>query len=133
MKPIAFDPSQDIEPIPFEQTHLNIAKEMKKKGLAWQPHVGCFVWDHKGCISTPSPFPLQIYFILSLPRFIDLFGSKENVAAKLVWLPTWHQARILAVSHNIDHKKFTYIWQSGKTVQVGQDLLHLYRLILEAL
>jgi hypothetical protein len=133
MKPIVFDPSQDVEPIPFEQPHLNLAKEMKKKGLVWQPHVGCFVWDFSGLIAVRSPFPLQIYFILSLPRFVDLLGSIDNVATKLVWLPTWHQARIIAFRHGIENKTIASIWQQENDVGAGQDLLCLYRLISEAL
>ena len=36
-----------------------------------------------------------VYFILSLPRFFDLLGSKEAIYEKLVWLPTWHQAQLI--------------------------------------
>jgi hypothetical protein len=84
--------------MPFDQDHLTLAREMKGQGLHWKPHVGCYVWDDKGYIRAESPFPLRIYFVLSLPRFINVFGSLDAVAKKLVWLPTWHQARLLAVS-----------------------------------
>ena len=29
----------------------------------------------------------RIYFILILPRFLDIFGSIEAIAEKLLWLP----------------------------------------------
>ena len=60
--------------------------------MTWRPHVGCFMWDPEGCIEVPSPFPERIYFILNLGHFIRLLGSLEEIARKLVWLPTWHQA-----------------------------------------
>jgi hypothetical protein len=30
-----------------------------------------------------------------MPRFISIFGSTDAMSEKLVWLPTWHQARLL--------------------------------------
>jgi hypothetical protein len=133
MKPIAFDPLNDLAPVPFEQRHLNLAKAMKDHGLTWQPHVGCFVWDAQGIIDAVSPFPLHIYYILSLPRFIQIFGSAAEVAAGLVWLPTWHQARLLAVKLKIDHKEIASIWRTGEPIEPGDELISLYRLIMAAL
>jgi hypothetical protein len=95
MKPIRFDAANDLAPMPFDETTCRLAAELKKLGLDWRPHVGCFVWDPDACIEAQSPFPGRIYFILSLLRFIDIFGSLDNMVAKLVWLPTWHQARML--------------------------------------
>lgn len=63
MKPIPFNSSADFAPIPFTRTHLERAQEMKRQGLAWRPHVGCFVWDPEGCIAAESPFPIWVYFI----------------------------------------------------------------------
>ena len=95
MKSIAFNPENDLAPLPFNKQVCRLAMQMKQLGLTWQPHVGCFVWDPDGFIRPESPFPDQIYFILSIPRFIDIFGTVEHIAEKLVWLPTWHQARLL--------------------------------------
>ena len=97
MKTIPFNPAMDMAPIPFDQKHLQLAREMKKCGLAWKPHVGCFVWDYDEHIEAESPSPMRVYFILSLPRFISIFGSLEAIEDKLVWLPTWHQALLLAM------------------------------------
>jgi hypothetical protein len=90
MKAIPFDPDKDLAPLPFEARHVEFAKELKRLGLPWAPHVGCFVWDGEGTIEAGSPFPERIYFILSLPRFLSIFGSIEAIREKLVWLPTWH-------------------------------------------
>ena len=95
MKTKRFDSEKDLAPMPFDEDICRKALEMKKSGLAWQPHVGCFVWDPDEFIKPASPFPGRIYFILSLQRFIEIFDSIEQIRAKLVWLPTWHQARLI--------------------------------------
>jgi len=80
-------------PIPMDDRLFSLALELKEAGLAWQPQVGCFVWDHRGVIAHPSPFPKQVYFILSMKRFVAIFGDAEQMKRDLVWLPTWFQAR----------------------------------------
>ena len=95
MLPIHFNPEIDLAPTPFSERVCRLADDMKKRGLQWTPHVGCFVWDPDNHIRHDSPFPNRIYFILSIPRFIDLLGSKEAISEKLVWLPTWHQAQLV--------------------------------------
>jgi hypothetical protein len=93
MNRIPFNPATDRAPLPFDRELLDLARELKDRGLPWQPHVGCFVWDPDGHIEAPSPFPERVYFILSMPRFIDIFGSIEAIKRDLVWIPTWYQAR----------------------------------------
>jgi hypothetical protein len=88
MAPIRFNPEKDLAPTPFDEQICRLALEMKSLGLIWEPHVGCFVWDRDSWIKPESPFPGRIYFILSLPRFIDILGSIQEIARKLVWLPT---------------------------------------------
>jgi hypothetical protein len=131
MKAIPFDPATDLAPVPFDSRHLHLAREMKKRGLEWKPHAGCFVWDYENIIKVHSPFPLNIYFVLSLPRFMDIFDNLDNMKAKLVWLPTWHQARLLADNRGVDHGKISALWSGDDCVQPGEELLMLYRLILE--
>ena len=95
MTPTPFDPTRDLAPIPFDDRLCRLAADLKNQGLPWRPHVGCFVWDPEKVIESPSPFPNRIYFILSLPRFVGIFGTVENMVARLVWLPTMHQAGAL--------------------------------------
>ena len=129
MQPIPFDANHDIAPIPFDQRHLHLAYEMKHGGLVWKPHVGCFVWDQKQCIEPDSPFPLRVYFILSLPRFVTLLGSLETIAEKLVWLPTWHQARLLALNLGVEATHISKLWSLDAFPAPGDELLAMYRLI----
>ncbi len=88
-----FDPRTDLEPVPFHPDVLELAARLKRAGLRFRPHVGCFVWDPEGVIDAPSPFPHRIYFILNLQRFEQIFGSMESIQERLVWVPTETQAR----------------------------------------
>ncbi|MBT8330818.1 MAG: hypothetical protein KJP06_00695 [Deltaproteobacteria bacterium] len=133
MKPIRFNPAKDLAPIPFDEQICRLASDLKNLGLNWRPHVGCFVWDPDGFIKAESPFPGRIYFILSLPRFVDIFGSIASMVEKLVWLPTWHQARLLCDQLGVTDHDLANEWHSDKTFLAGEDLLRLYRHIGHAL
>ena len=133
MKPIRFNPANDLAPMPFDEHICRLAADLKYLGLNWQPHVGCFVWDPDGFIKANSPFPGRIYFILSLPRFVEIFGSIAGMVEKLVWLPTWHQARLLCDKLGVSEHDLTREWFAEKTFRPAEDLLRIYRHIANAL
>jgi hypothetical protein len=133
MKSTPFDPALDLAPTPFEERHCLSALRLKEAGLNWKPHAGCFVWDREGVIQVPSPFPRQVYFILNLGRFLEIFDNLENLIAKLVWLPTWHQARLLADLMGIDGQEISGIWSSGSIETPGYELYFLYGILLAKL
>jgi hypothetical protein len=133
MKPIPFDSQKDLAPIGFDTQACNLANELKQLRMPWQPHVGCFVWDPDEHIKAESPFPHRIYFIVSLPRFIDIFGSIEAIAEKLVWLPTWHQARLLCQQLGMPDSAVVNIWQSQTPPSAGDELQQIYALLIAAL
>ncbi|MDH3798789.1 MAG: hypothetical protein OET21_07820 [Desulfobacterales bacterium] len=133
MKPIPFNSRKDLPPVLFDTETCRLATEIKRLGIPWQPHVGCFVWDPHKHIKAESPFPHRIYFILSLPRFIDLFGSIEAIAEKLVWLPTWHQARLLCQQLGVPDEAVADIWQSHPPRLAGDELRQIYALLMGAL
>ncbi len=128
-----FDPATDLAPTPFEERHCLLAWRLKEAGLGWSPHVGCFVWDREGVITVPSPFPQQIYFILNLGRFLEIFETLEKMKEKMVWLPTWHQARLLADRMGIDSQEICGLWSSESIKTQGDELYALYELLLERL
>jgi hypothetical protein len=99
--------------------------------MKWHPHVGCFVWDPDNHIKAGSPFPHEIYYILSLPGFLDIFGSIEAVAEKLVWLPTWHQAWLLCQQMGSSDQAVADSWQS-RPFTTGQELRQIYAHTKEA-
>jgi len=128
-----FNPESDFAPMPFEERICLKALEMKKNNLVWRPHVGCFVWDPDEIIKPASPFPGRIYFILSLARFIDIFGSIDQIASKLVWLPTWHQAWLVYQQLAGTASVMGESRPEGITISVGEEQLHIYELIINAL
>ena len=133
VKPIPFNPQKDLAPVIFDIETCHLAAEIKRLGVDWQPHVGCFVWDPDSHIKVDSPFPHRIYFILSLPRFIDLFGSVEAIVEKLVWLPTWHQARLLCQRLGVPDNDVAHIWQHRASLSVGDELRQIYTLLINIL
>ena len=128
-----FNPEKDLAPMPFDERICLRALEMKKRGLAWRPHVGCFVWDPDEFIKPASPFPGRIYFILSLPRFIEIFGTIEQMTEKLVWLPTWYQARLVCLQLGVTDDVIEKSRQRRRDFLPADELLYLYGLIVEAL
>ncbi len=133
MKPIPFNPRKDLAPVVFDTKICRLAAEIKRLGIPWQPHVGCFVWDPDEHIKAESPFPHRIYFILSLPRFVDLFGSIEAIAEKLVWLPTWHQARLLCQQLGVPDQIVATIWQRQTPPTAGEEWVQIYKLLIGTL
>ena len=128
-----FNPEKDFAPMPFDDRICLRALEMKKNGLAWRPHVGCFVWDPDLTIKPDSPFPGRIYFILSLRRFIEIFETVDRIAEKLVWLPTWNQAQLVyrelaGTDAATDIKR-----PDAHEFSIVDELLDIYGLIIEAL
>jgi hypothetical protein len=134
MKSIHFDPAKDLAPMPFNRDICQRALDMKNSGLVWRPQVGCFVWDPDEFIEPTSPFPGRIYFILSLARFIEIFDTIDQIAAKLVWLPTWHQARLVGRQLGIADESFENRRQREfMSSSPVEELLQIYGLIIEIL
>lgn len=125
-----FKPDTDLAPIPFTLRACEMARALKKAGLPWRVHVGCFVWDPENIIIPPSPFPNRVYFILNITRFLKIFGSVEEMKKKLVWLPTWHQTRLLCEQFGIEDDLESLLSKDPKP-SPGKDLMHLYELLLE--
>jgi hypothetical protein len=133
MKSTPFHLQTDLPPVPFEERHCRLAGSLKDAGLDWNPHVGCFVWDRDHHIPVVSPFPRNVYFILNLGHFQRLLGSKEDIRKKLIWLPTWHQARILCGKLGVSDHDLLQALGAGGPKPVGEDLIAVYSLILRAL
>jgi hypothetical protein len=133
MKPVYFDPQNDRAPMPFDDHVCQQARQLRDAGLIWRPHVGCFVWDPENIIKQESPFPNRIYFVLSLPRFIEIFGDIEKMIEDLIWLPTWHQARLLCSELNVPGGIISDLWQKDGDLSPGRALMHLYSVISDAL
>ncbi len=127
-----FNIETDLPPIPFDQRVYEMAAQLKKSGLPWKPCAGCFVWDRDEHMDVPSPFPDRLYFILNLGRFLEIFGSLENIVKKLIWVPTWHQARLLCDRLGVDKVKISDLLFNEKHAGTD-DVLHLYNILLKHL
>lgn len=126
MKSTPFNSVTDLPPIPFDIRHCRLAARLKAAGLAWTPHVGCFVWDRDGFIPVPSPFPERIYFILNLDRLLKIFTSLDTMREQLIWIPIWHQGRLVL------ERLGGVLNESGET-SPDEDVLMLYECILQKL
>ena len=133
IKPIRFDPEKDLAPTAFDERICRLASRMKSLGLDWQPHVGCFVWDPDNWIKPESPFPGRIYFVLSMPRFVEIFGSVGEMARKLVWLPTWHQACLICREMSLTDDAGYKNPSSANSRTPTEELIRIYELIIDAL
>lgn len=56
-----------------------------------------------------------------------------QIAEKLVWPPTWHQARLLCQQRNVADEAVANIWQSRTPLSAGEELQQIYALIIERL
>ena len=133
MKPTPFDEQKDYAPTPFDRRHCETAARLKEAGLRWWVHVGCFAWDPDGWLTETSPLPNRIYFILNLSHFARLLGGVQGISKKLVWLPTWHQARLLCRQHGVPDEEVASIWSSAEPMGPGDELIALYELLLDRL
>lgn len=131
MSSTKFDPEKDIAPIPFNEEVCQLALEMKRLGLVWCPHVGCFAWDSDNYIKQVSPFPNRIYFVLSMPRFMGIFGNTINMIEKLVWLRTWHQAR--SICRQLEITDDVIFNRLKEDLMLDDDLENIYESICSAL
>jgi hypothetical protein len=91
------------------------------------------VWDPDKWIKPESPFPGRNYFILSMARFIEILGSVEEMARKLVWLPTWHQACLTCRAMRAIECAREKSPQTANARTPTEELIRMYELIIDAL
>lgn len=125
--------TRTLAPIPMDDRLLHLALELKTAGLQWEPEVGYFVWDPQGLISHPSPFPKRIYFILSMKRFLKVFGDLEKMKRHLVWLPTWYQVRQVMRRLEIGPGERDPGRSFSQPSTPEEEMIRLYRCILKHL
>jgi hypothetical protein len=110
-------------PLPISERILFEAQKLKEAGLSWAPEVGHFVWDPKEVIESPSPFPLRVYFILSMKRFLSIFGSVKSMQSALIWVPTWYQVQRIALGRGVPLKR-------SHLEDPEEEMVNLYRSLL---
>ena len=84
-------------------------------------------------ITTPSPFPKNIYFILNMKRFLAIFGDVNKMEEHLVWLPTWYQAIQLCRQLNVSNALADRFSKGEPICTPIDELMRLYGLIANKL
>ena len=97
----------------------------------WTVAAGQFVFDPDGRVNKPSPFQTGVYFVLNYPYFVTLMGGLENFRAELIWLPTWTQARRLAIAAGLSPQQIVTGCLNESTIKKGSEREKLYELIAE--
>lgn len=115
----------------FTDSQIDLAIQLKHSGLAWQPGIGQYAYDHSEIIEHGSPFQHGVYFFLNFPCFIEYFGSLSRLTESMVWLPTWEQARTEAARLNIPLKKIEEVCLNG--LEQNAELESIYTLLLTGL
>ncbi len=127
-------PPSVLAPIPMDDRLFSLALKLKEAGLDWQPTIGCFVWDPQGFIAAPSPFAKRVYFILSLKRFLGIFGDLDTMRRHLVWLPTWYQTRQLLDQLPAGGRQMPSDNRSAHPAATPEEeMIHLYQRLLQRL
>ena len=117
----------------FSQEEIEMARELRRLGLKWEPSVGHYVYDENRCCQRGSPFQDRLYFILNYERFMSHIGGVERFKEVMLWLPTWHDARELLRSLGVSDEKVAFRLQDCKALENRNELKVLYEMIAQLL
>ncbi|MEM8913248.1 MAG: hypothetical protein AAGC97_15890 [Planctomycetota bacterium] len=117
----------------FSQAEIDLAHDLKFRGLTWIPSVGHYVWDRDHLIQHDSPFQGRVYFILELKHFLRRSDSLEHLTESMVWLPTWEQAREILHAFGVPAEDVAARLHCEAAIVSGTERLELYRMIGECL
>lgn len=115
----------------FTTENINLALLLKEKGVEWTPSAGCYIWDQHNTIKRKSPFPNNIYYILDIEYFTGLFGSTEQLAEQVVWLPTYLEALYLCRKKGVSMQKLQKLGVNIVDGNPGKELLKLYQILAD--
>lgn len=113
----------------FSHDEINLAKQLKQKGLPWEPAAGHYVFDETGFCKQTSPFQEHVYFILNYDYFMKAVGGVERFKEIMTWLPTWHDSRKLLHSLGVDDSLVTEKLQAQDAIRNGTERLALYEML----
>ena len=110
---------------------IEMAISFKAGGVPWRPSAGHYVLDRQSIVQRESPFQPGVYFILNLPHFMKLAGGLDSLIEKMVWLPTWEQARDILRESGLSDQSLQSILQESQSIAEANELTKLYELISE--
>lgn len=124
---------QSAPELRFSERAIELAAELKRAGLAWQPEPGHFVYDSDGVLPHTSPFQDHVFFILELKHFLRYAGSVQQLTERMTWLPAWWDARKWLRDSGMDDATVADLIHARKGITRGEELVLLYEMILERL
>lgn len=119
--------------MPFSDSEITLARQLRDQGLPWEPKVGHYVYDESELIEAPSPFRSRIYFILDLKHFLRRSGDIETLRNRMFWLPQWYQAREILRSLEVSDQKVRDKLADADAIATQTELSCLYGMIIESL
>jgi hypothetical protein len=110
---------------------IQMAIAFKSGGVPWDPTAGHYVLDRESIVQRESPFQQGVYFVLNLPHFFKLAGGRDSFEEKMVWLPTWEQAREILRESGLSDQSLQSILHESDAIAEANELTKLYELIAE--
>jgi hypothetical protein len=115
--------------VKFRPEEIEMARELVRLGLSWEPRAGHYVYDETGFCSKGSPFQDGVYFILNYEYFMRQAGGVERFKSMMTWLPTWQDAREILQTCGVSNEEVATELREQQAIENQQELLVLYRMI----
>jgi hypothetical protein len=117
----------------FSDEEIRLAKQLRQRGLDWEPRAGHYVFDETGFCKQTSPFQEKVYFVLNYDYFMKAVGGVDRFKEIMVWLPTWDDARQILRRHGISDQEISKQLTDQQAIECGTERLVLYELIASVL
>lgn len=117
----------------FTTEEIEMARQLRRLGLPWEPQPGNYVYDETGFCRKGSPFQDRVYFILNYDYFMDQVGGVDQFKQIMLWLPTWEDARHVLRSLGVSDAEVDAALQRNRAIERQHELLSLYETIAERL
>lgn len=117
----------------FSTEQIHLARRLREAGLHWEPQAGHFVYDETNFCDRRSPFQDRVFFILNYDYFIDRVGGLQRFKDIMLWLPTWHDCRMLLRAMGVDDAEIANHLAKSHALEQRRELTAMYELILEQL
>ena len=119
--------------IHFSETEIQLARQLRAKGLSWKPMPGQFVLDDSGLVERESPFQPGVFFVLNYEYFMKIAGGVQRFREIMLWLPTWEECRRSLRELGVSDSEVAQHLADCNGLADGQERTRLYELMLQRL